>query len=127
MAPEETRITSWPFFRSPATSSARASSQRRFKPPVDSSTRRAEPIFTTRRLAVLSALMLIPRSIHQLRRGGLGRCARRHLLGAVGLDDGEGHLEQIGHAGAADAGDLEQLAAGAGGLHGAGQLARFAR
>src|SRR5579871_6163687 len=127
MAPEETRITSWPFFRNAATSSARASSQRRLKPPVDSSTRRAEPILTTRRLAEARALTLIPRSVHKLRRRGLGRCIGRRLRGAVCFDDGEGDLEQFRHAGAGDAGDLEQRSAGAGGLHGAGKLAGFAR
>src|SRR5229473_6023413 len=51
MAPEDTKMTSWPRLRRETTSAAKPSSQARFRRPFSESTSNADPTFTTTRLA----------------------------------------------------------------------------
>src|SRR5580698_3918961 len=62
MAPEETKITSWPRLRIRAMSAARLSSHARLSRPFSASTSSAEPTFTITRLASVSRCALNLRS-----------------------------------------------------------------
>src|SRR5580698_651376 len=62
MAPEETKITSWPRLRIRAMSAARLSSHARLSRPFSASTSSAEPTFTITRLASVSRWALNLRS-----------------------------------------------------------------
>src|ERR1700733_6381631 len=67
MAPEETRMTSWPRLRSRATSSANPSSQVRFRRPFSASTSKADPTLMTTRFASVKWRALSLRSVDVIR------------------------------------------------------------
>src|SRR5260221_7823318 len=62
MAPEETKMTSWPRLRRETTSSAKPSSQARLRRPFSPSTSKVDPTFTTTRLASVKRWAMIFRS-----------------------------------------------------------------
>src|ERR1700722_1905199 len=63
MAPEDTKITSWPRFLNAATSCAKLSNQARFRRPFSGSTSKVEPTFTTTRFASVNRWAVCLRSV----------------------------------------------------------------
>src|SRR5438132_523883 len=90
MAPDDTKMTSWPRLAMDATSAAKVSSQLRFRRPFSASTSNAEPTFTTtrlasdkRRAAVLRSVMVITAQYcHLLEQGASPNISLRRQINA---------------------------------------------